>query len=76
MKKRLFSKGCFALRCDHCLHTKRKGTREELHAQGSKRPKRAGERPINHAGVSIGLSWQKGDALGGARPASWASLSV
>ena len=51
-KKNLFSKGCFALRCDHCLHTKRKGTSEELHAQGSKQPKRAGELPVNHTGVS------------------------
>lgn len=31
MKQCLFSKGCFALRCDHCLHTKRKGTSKELH---------------------------------------------
>ena len=52
MKKCLFSKRCWALRCDHCLHTKRKWTSEELHALGSKLPKRAGELPINHAGVS------------------------
>lgn len=52
MKQCLFSKGCFALRCDHCLHTKRKGTSKELHTQGSQLPKRAGELPINHTGVS------------------------
>ena len=52
MKKCLFSKRCWALRCDHCLHTKRKWTSEELHSLGSKLPKRAGELPINHAGAS------------------------